>query len=284
MSSRSGASSARSSDVGRPAAGWRRSATSTVASDTRRVSESRVTAHVGRQAPPRSSPARARRGGQGVLRQPLLELPEASRGELVTGGRAEAELLDGAVDVAAVGQQDGEVVVAVDVAGGDAAAVGLLRGLVVAPARRRRGCPAAARPPARPAWRRARARSGPRPGGRSPAAGGPGRCAPPGSGRRRPAASGSSAGSSGGAPAPAGDDGGGLGVARGGDLLATSMACVAARPARAGGRPAAARPRGRRRRRRRGRRASRRRGRRGPRAPGRGCARRRARRRPARRS
>ena len=67
--------------------------------------------------------------GRAVLA--VLELPEGVRGELVTGGGTEPELLDGAVEVPALGQQHGEVVVAVRLTCGDAAAVGLLRRLVV---------------------------------------------------------------------------------------------------------------------------------------------------------
>src|SRR5690348_15128378 len=60
-----------------------------------------------------------------------LELPQGVGGELVTRGGTEAELLDGTVEVAALGQQDGEVVVAVRLTRRDATAVGLLRRLVV---------------------------------------------------------------------------------------------------------------------------------------------------------
>src|SRR4051794_7153764 len=60
-----------------------------------------------------------------------LELPQRHGGELVTGRRTEPELLARTLEVTAVGQQHAEVVVAVHVPRGDAAAVRLLGGLDV---------------------------------------------------------------------------------------------------------------------------------------------------------
>src|SRR3954452_16459466 len=60
-----------------------------------------------------------------------LELLQGPQGQVVPGGDPEPELLDRAVDVAALDEQQTEVVVAVDVPGADAGAVGLLGGLLV---------------------------------------------------------------------------------------------------------------------------------------------------------
>ena len=61
-------------------------------------------------------------------------MPRSRRASIASRRRSrpELELLDRAVEVAALGQQDAEVVVAVHVAGRDAGAVGLLGGLLVA--------------------------------------------------------------------------------------------------------------------------------------------------------
>src|SRR4051794_39328231 len=139
MSSRSGASSARSSAVS-PPPWWRRSATSTVASDMQEVSGSRVNGSC-RRRPPSSQAweaipafsAAIRRyrfpclGGQGAF-----ELVQGAQGQVVTGSDAETELLDRPVDVTALDQQQAQVVVAEDVARTDAGAVGLLGRLLVA--------------------------------------------------------------------------------------------------------------------------------------------------------
>src|SRR5688500_3648538 len=108
MSSRSGASSAGSAASGESAR--RRSATSTVATDTCARSDTTETGSC------RATKGPARQAG------PTQE----------NAARAQAELLDCRFEVAALGQQVGQVVVAVHLAGRDAAAVGLLGGLLVA--------------------------------------------------------------------------------------------------------------------------------------------------------
>ena len=139
-------------------------------------------------------------------------------GQLVAGLGTEPELLDGAVEVAAVGQQHGQVVVAVR-----RRRRRCRRGRPPRRPRRRRissgrSCRAAARPRLAAAWRPARApkrASAPRPLSRS-------RCArsvrAAGKWSAPARRSGLQRRVQGGAPAPAGDDGGGLLVAHRRDL------------------------------------------------------------------